>query len=349
MDWAARVSAVESKQIRVDFFALECSGTGSSAATSAPQLAEYCQVIDRLSYQGMASKQAAAVMRQCGGDLEAVELWVASCSAAGLSYIPSGSSASDTTETWVWESSDGHCYIGSSLQEMQSIMQESPCTPHASGIMAVIRRLLASVTQEMQQEMSALEAVRQEQISDNSCLSVQQIMNRLAAGSGIAMSRLVAIEEVINPTLWGKYCSCKAAMPIANEQWLFHGSGVDNISRIVAEGFDLQLAQPSGSCGAGVYFAPHSSTSHTYVAKQAFKAHVPLPSDHNASSKLLQDAKHQGLHVMLLCTVLLGKAGPNQGAGVRRAPSGTDSVSNSNMSVVYNAGQAYPRYIIMYK
>ena len=137
-------------------------------------------------------------------------------------------------------------------------------------------------------------------------------------------------------------------MPLANEQWLFHGSHCRNIARIVAEGFDLKLARVSGQFGAGVYFALHSSTSHGYVATEALKLNIPWPTPDQCSSDLLRLAKQNRHHVLLLCTVLLGQEGSGA-AGLTQAPSGNHSVGNSSMKVVYNSAQAYPRYIIAYQ
>ena len=63
-------------------------------------------------------------------------------------------------------------------------------------------------------------------------------------------------------------------------------------------------------------------------------------------SEVLASARVNGLHTMLLCTVLLGRVGTYNGGS--KAPAGYDSVASSSMSVVYKADQAYPRYVVFF-
>ena len=348
-DWPSRLSNVQSKRLLVDFHKLDIENTASAAGSSfnSKQLPHYCEAIDRLVAQGFAADQAAAAIRQCGGDTDAALLWIGSSFAAGLSCIPGGTTGnSDATDTWVWEDATGQLQLACSLQDMQALMRQSVWS-QGTGMVQAIDKILNGVTKEMQQEVVGWERARQQNIASVGSLTSSQIMQQLAASGGISQSRVIAVEEVVNPTLWNKYCDCKATMPVANEQWLFHGSHRDNIARIVAEGFDLKLAKASGQYGAGVYFALHSSTSHGYVAREALKLNTPWPTQHQCSSDLLKLAKQKNHCVLLLCTVLLGQEGSGS-SGLTEAPSGSHSVGTSSMKVVYNSAQVYPRYMVAY-
>ena len=348
-EWTSRLSDVHSKRLLVDFRNLNVQNTPTTAQenVNSRQLTHYCEAIDRLVAQGVAADQAAAVMRQCGGDIDAAELWVGSCFAAGLSYISGGTAGEEAAETWVWEDRTGHLYLASSLQEMQAMMHQSACGP-GRDMMQVMDMILHGVTQDMQQDMLRLESARQREKNSSGSLTASDILQRLSVASGIQSSRIIAIEEVANPALWTNYSNFKAGMPVANEQWLFHGSGCENIARIVAEGFDLKLANKQGSYGAGIYFSPHSATSHGYATKAALKPNAPWPTTHQCTSQLLKAAQQHGHHVMLLCTVLLGVEGPPSAAS-HSAPSGSDSVGSTTVKTVYKAAQAYPKYLIAYR
>lgn len=350
--WTSRLSDVQSKRRLVSFTSLSihnASATANQPVTDPRQLAHYCEAIDRLVAQGVAADQAAAVMRQCGGDIDAAELWIGSCFAVGLSCIPGGSGVDENTDTWMWEDPTGQLHLASSLEDIHSTMQQSAWSD-GPGIAQLLNTIVIvnGLTDSMQQDMILQECARQRKLSSVGALTSEDILQRLSASSGIQSSRVIAIEEVVNPTLWSNYISCKNAMAVANEQWLFHGSGCENIARIVAEGFDIQLANISGSYGAGIYFASHSSTSHRYTSKAALKSNASWPTQHQCSSDLLRLAKEQKHSVLLLCTVLLGQEG-SAVARATQAPPGSNSVGCSTVKVVYNSAQAYPRYIIAYR
>ncbi|KAL3131104.1 hypothetical protein ABBQ38_000414 [Trebouxia sp. C0009 RCD-2024] len=346
LEWDLRIATVESKRMRLEYHKIkDC--TSNNQKTSAPdespgpkvdkqQLSAYCEAVKRLCAQGLASDQAAEILMQCGGDLDAAELWVGVCSSIGLFSMAGDSSTAE--RSWAWEDDWGTLRFADTLSDVVTVMQASH-TETLISVASVIDNLSMAVTSEMRKEVAQLESARQH--AQQPCatgLSVPQIQSQLQSSK----LKLVAIEEVLNPALWKAYTQQKESMAEPNEQWLFHGSGPENIANISAEGFDVKLANPNGSYGAGIYFARDSSTSQNYTGR------VPLKGCNQQAAiqpEMLRNAKSMKLQVMLLCSVLVGRVGAGQ-ARQTAPPAGFDSVGNSSVSVVYNAAQAYPRYII---
>lgn len=347
MTWDLRLGFVESSRHRVSYEAVDLGnsdGTGSSAEVDTAQLAAYCEAVKRLTAQGIDEDHAAQVLRRCGGDIDAAEIYVGVCSSVGLFSMLD---EDDSSESWCWEGAAGHLYFANTLQEAAQSMRKSSTDSELCTVASVIESTASAVTEEMQQEVQRLEAARQQTHKASlSGLSAEAILGRIEFGSGIPRSRITAVHEVLNPVLWRLYSAQKQSMAEPKETWLFHGSGPENIAHICLEGFDLALANPKGSYGAGVYFATDSSTSHSYSRKNPLKSMDDMAPKYDNQSEVLASARANGLHTMLLCTVLLGHAGTyNSGS---KAPAGCDSVASSSMSVVYKADQAYPRYVVFF-
>lgn len=314
----------------------------ASSEVDQKQLSAYCEAVTRLTTQGLAADQAAEVLKQCGGDLDAAELWVGVCSSVSLFSMCGDSETAD--RSWAWEDECGTMQFADSLKDVVKVMQASD-TGSLTSVASVIDNLSTAVTSEMRKEVAQLESARQHaQQPDVGGLSVLQIHKQLQALS----QKVVAIEEVLNPALWKLYSQHKESMTEPNERWLFHGSGPENIANISVEGFDVKLANPNGSYGPGIYFARNCLTSQGYTRKEPLKGCNQQASAHQGQPEMLSKARSMGLQVMLLCSVLVGREGTGQPR--QRAPAaGYDSNGNSSMSVVYNAAQAYPRYIIFLK
>ena len=349
LEWELRLCSLESNRLRVDYERLaginsndrktDAFDISAVPKVDKEQLSAYCEAVKRLTAQGMATDQAAEVLKQCGGDLDAAELWVGVCSSVCLFSMCGERETAD--RSWAWEDDWGTMQFADSLEAVVAVMQASHADSLTS-VASVIHNLSTAVTNEMRQEVAQLESARQHaQQSHPKDLSAQQITAQLQSLS----QKVVAIEEVLNPALWKLYTGQKESMPEPNEQWLFHGSGPENIANITVEGFDVKLANPNGSYGAGIYFARNSLTSQGYTRKEPLKGGSQRASTYQGQPEMLSKARSMGLQVMLLCSVLVGRVGAGQ-ARQTAPPAGYDSTGNSGMSVVYNAAQAYPRYII---
>lgn len=340
LQWELRLASVDFTRYRVQYEKLDLNdaqATKASSAVSATQLAAYCEAVKRLIAQGVEETQAVCVLTQCGGDLDAAELWIGVCSSVGLINL------SDSSEAWAWEDSLGCLQLATNLQEVVSKMKAMDPGGQLSAVASLIETTSSAVTAEMQHEVAQLELARQQsEQSQDSGLFAEGILAHLGTSPGISRSKVVAIEEVLNPALWGSYSKQKNSMAEPNERWLFHGSGPENIAQICMEGFDLRLANPNGAYGSGIYFATNSLMSQGFTRKDPLKA---MTNHHQPQSDLLNNARSHGLQVMLLCTVLLGHTGIGQ-PGRTQAPEGFDSVGGSTMQVIYKSEQAYPRYII---
>jgi len=149
---------------------------------------------------------------------------------------------------------------------------------------------------------------------------------------GLPGTYIRRIQRNQNRTLWNFYFLKREVVGAnnggdPNEQFLFHGSRNDAYDTIVKEGLDHRVAALGGAIGAGIYFAPSSSTSSGYLGGG------------NAKKKK-----------MLYCRVTLGDIGPGQ-HGLRRPPEKRkgklyDSVSSPGMHVIFDNHQSYPEYII---
>ena len=346
LDWELRLTTLESKRLRVEFLALtvdarrnQTPADGRSTDRSEQQLEAYCEAVKRLTSQGVDTEQAVEVLRHCGGDLDAAEVWLGVCSSIGLYSIPGQSVTGN--RAWVYEDERGFLRFANNLDRVSIELRESG-NAIFQAVAEVISNVSLAVTAEMRQEVACLESARQRsQQPHTHGLSVDQICALLQSSN----KQVLAIHEVVNPALWKLYTQHKESMTDPNEQWLFHGSGPENIASIALDGFDVKLAKSTGSFGAGVYFAKKVSTSLSYTTREALKALSSHASSCQGRPEMLDKARSMNVHVMLLCSVLVGRIGGGQG-GQTKASAGFDSAGGCSMSVIYNAAQAYPRYMI---
>jgi hypothetical protein len=156
------------------------------------------------------------------------------------------------------------------------------------------------------------------------------------AGKGAHLPRLevVKIERLQNVDLWKWYhlyredLKARVGADKVNERLLFHAAKNEKLTKtIVAEGFDMRLANESGSIGAGLYLAPSPQTSRCYT--------VPL-----------RDGNKQ----MFLAMAVLGRVSAAPDASRRRPPKNFDSVGSesSGQYAVYDNRAVYPAYLITF-
>ena len=349
LDWGLRLTSLNSDCLRVKYEKFWLAGSdgrnGSSGDASADvnetQLRAYCEAVNRLTAQGVDIEQAVEALKQCGGDLDAAEVWVGACASVGMFSMANDS---ETERSWGWEDEWGALQIAGSLQEIVEKMQASE-TGHLTSVANVLDTMSSAVTSEMREEVAQLELARlQTQQPHSKGLSIHQIRAQLCSSS----PKLVAVQEILNPALWNLYTQHKETMAEPNEQWLFHGSGPENIANITVEGFDLALANVNGSFGAGVYFAKNSLTSQGFTRKDAMKNCDQLPTTCQGQPEMLSKARSMGFHVMLLCSVLVGRSGVGQQQR-NEPPTGFDSTGTSDIHVIYKSAQAYPRYMLFLK
>jgi hypothetical protein len=123
-----------------------------------------------------------------------------------------------------------------------------------------------------------------------------------------------------------------------NEEWLFHGTSMDNAANISGSSFSLEHAKV-GNFGPGIYFTDD-----------------PRKADHHAP------AQEEMLQVMLLCRVACGRVKKVPGRGNYRddvlGPGAcVDSIhgvpSQTTRSfdeyIIFNEMQCYPEFLIIYK
>merc|ERR1712112_363786 len=130
-----------------------------------------------------------------------------------------------------------------------------------------------------------------------------------------------------------------------NEMLLFHGTKPSAADAICETHFDVGKSNPDGLFGQGLYFAESSSKSDEYVKDE-------------------EDGIYQGLYATLLCRVHMGKI--NYDAQLKPDPKQLmapvkrkecHSVLGDREKVrgtyrefiIYNAGQVYVEYIVIYR
>jgi hypothetical protein len=144
---------------------------------------------------------------------------------------------------------------------------------------------------------------------------------------------VVRVERIQNVDTWKWYHlyreDIKAKRGDANEKLLFHAAADAHITRtIVEDGFDMRLANESGSIGAGIYLALSAHTSRAYTAPRA-----------------------DGCKQMFLVMAVLGVPAAQPDESRRRPPKGFDSVGSesSGQFAVYDNRAAYPAYLITFR
>ena len=119
-------------------------------------------------------------------------------------------------------------------------------------------------------------------------------------------------------------------------EWLFHGTSVETVPKIIQQGFNRGFAGKNATVyGKGVYFAKNSS----YSASTTYSP----PSN--------------GVQQMFLCRVLTGHT--CKGVRDQLVPDVRDSARNilydcttnsdSTIFVTYHDSQQYPEYLIRFK
>ena len=108
----------------------------------------------------------------------------------------------------------------------------------------------------------------------------------------------------------------------ANEDCLFHISHVDMTQVIMRSGFDVKMAVPNGSLGAGVYFANRSeySLASRPAASRPHISGVIIPANNRA---------------MILARVALGRVGH-------------DSAAAGDVCCVFKSEAAYPEWVVVF-
>lgn len=115
---------------------------------------------------------------------------------------------------------------------------------------------------------------------------------------------------------------------------------------ICRAGFDVRLAKPNGSLGAGLYFGTSSVTSSSYCCKMFDRSAVnalghrpaellPAPVAPEGTAPRF----HPGGFSMLLCRVAVGRAGSGQSGARAPQPGCHSAASHNTMHVVYRSDQ----------
>ena len=188
-----------------------------------------------------------------------------------------------------------------------------------------------------------------------------QFTATMVAGSNF--TKLVSIERLQNPNLYGQYIARKKQMDkhnpegTQNERWLYHGTTSDTCEKINTQGFNRSFKGKNGKMlvllsvhivmpnydtgtayGEGVYFARDSRYSNSYARADA-----------------------QGYRKMYLTQVLTGefivgnqstKIPPPKNPQVDPNilfDSTVDNIANPQIFVVYFDALSYPAYLITYQ
>ncbi|XP_072047251.1 protein mono-ADP-ribosyltransferase PARP14-like [Amphiura filiformis] len=164
-----------------------------------------------------------------------------------------------------------------------------------------------------------------------------------ALGSPVTPT-IVKIERLQNKKLYGVYVSIRDEMELRLadrsdiEQTLYHGSRKDVIDDVGKMGFDRGFTHmPTNATlyGKGTYFAKHASSSVYYAKKE----------------------DSTGNRYMYMCKVMVGEytlaerdmyVPPKKPGSDRRYDCIVDNVTNPQIIVIFQDGQAYPEYLITF-
>ncbi|KAL4450743.1 hypothetical protein ABPG77_001099 [Micractinium sp. CCAP 211/92] len=176
---------------------------------------------------------------------------------------------------------------------------------------------------------------------------------RLVNAAPPGNAQVVRIERVQNLELRREEVERESKL---RDVQLFHGSSREALELICRAGFDVRLAKPNGSLGAGLYFGTSSVTSSSYCCKMFDRSAVnalghrpaellPAPVAPEGTAPRF----HPGGFSMLLCRVAVGRAGSGQPGARAPQPGCHSAASHNTMHVVYRSDQAYPEYLIHFK
>jgi len=150
------------------------------------------------------------------------------------------------------------------------------------------------------------------------------------------------IYRVENNRLWQKYAwtrhEVKMERDLTNERYLFHGTDMVSMGKIVEGGFDFRMSRP-GMFGIGTYFARNSSKSYYYTEQSASPRNIII------LSRVTLGLSYNSL-----------KALPN----LVKPEAGYDSVMGESVEfnakaalqyrewIIYDRFLAYPEYIVVF-
>jgi poly [ADP-ribose] polymerase 10/14/15 len=166
--------------------------------------------------------------------------------------------------------------------------------------------------------------------------------------------QVVKVERIQNLSLWQSFAvkrqtmlsregkTATAADTLATgleRMWLFHGTKVDLVPKIVQQGFNRSFCGRNATMyGKGVYFARDAAYS---------------------SSRTYAEPDSSGIQRMFLCRVLVGEYSQGQkdaiAPGVRDAKAHVlydttvDNMKDPSIYVTYHDAQAYPEYLVHFK
>jgi poly [ADP-ribose] polymerase 10/14/15 len=165
---------------------------------------------------------------------------------------------------------------------------------------------------------------------------------------GAVQTKVIKVERVQNPKLWGPYAAMRQTMMQRQgasdryeRTWLFHGTSEETAAEIVAQGFNRNYGFKEVNknaltlYGKGVYFAVNSSysASHRYSKPNSVNEQV-----------------------MFMCRVLVGEycqgredqPKPDVRTGTDLYDSTVDNLSVPEIFVIFNDVQALPEYIVTF-
>eukprot|EP01083_Nonionella_stella_P010618 30206_1 len=159
----------------------------------------------------------------------------------------------------------------------------------------------------------------------------------------VSNKEIIKIESVENQMLYDKFWNERNTMKKLigqskiNEQWLFHGTGNEDImNTITKEGFRKEF-NTTALHGKGTYFARDASYSVGYSSKDKY-----------------------GIHKMFQCVVICGESIQGKGAyelrtWPKKASNGliydtlVDSKANPSIYVIHENARAYPMFVIHFQ
>ena len=171
------------------------------------------------------------------------------------------------------------------------------------------------------------------------------IMQAFQNTLGAVQTKVIKVERVQNPKLWGPFAAMRQTMlerqgdSDSYERRLFHGTAEDSVDKIVADGFNrtfgFKEVNPNAMTiyGKGVYFAVNSKYSVDYTSPNS-----------------------SGERRMFLCRVLVGEyclgredqPTPDVRRGTELYDSTVNNLEDPTIFVTYHDSQSYPEYIVTF-
>jgi poly [ADP-ribose] polymerase 10/14/15 len=201
-----------------------------------------------------------------------------------------------------------------------------------------MRRLPSSGLPEYWQENDTDKDVQLFDVPKSSA-EYNEVYDILASDDFVTTNEIRRLQRIQNHTLWASYRAYRESKKEPNEIWAVHGSLLDSLENISANGFNRSYSGKNATVfGKGAYFA--KTGNFTYSCSPRYAAPNTDGTQSMILARVVQGKSTVGTSDMLEPPYIDEKT---------KLRYDTTSNSNGTIIVTYKDQQAYPAYLITFK